>query len=79
MTVVSRPFAGAYATPVVYRSSANDPKAALVARLTNKLILLKKLHARCGYPKQLPEQSRGGACTGIFSFQQMGRSWRSRQ
>src|SRR4029434_6579926 len=22
-------------------------------------------------------QSRGGACTGIFSFQQMGRSWRS--
>jgi predicted phosphodiesterase len=22
-------------------------------------------------------QSRGGACTGIFSFQQMGRSWQS--
>ena len=24
-------------------------------------------------------QSRGGACTGIFSFQQMGRSWPSMQ
>lgn len=27
----------------------------------------------------IAEQSRGGACTGIFSFQQMGRRWRSMQ
>src|SRR5262249_47027244 len=40
---------------------------------------LKKLHAQFGYLKQSPEQSRGGACTGIFSFQQMGQSWRSMQ
>src|SRR5262245_19844207 len=40
---------------------------------------LKKLHAQFGYLKQSPEQSRGGACTSIFSFQQMGRSWRSMQ
>src|SRR6516225_10698839 len=27
----------------------------------------------------IAQQSRGGACSGIFSFQQMGRSWRSMQ
>jgi hypothetical protein len=51
----------------------------MAARLTDKLILLKKLHAQFGYLKQSPEQSRGGACIGIFSFQQTGRSWRSMQ
>ena len=56
-----------------------------MARLADKLILLKKLLAQFGYPKQAANlrfegaftQSRGGACTGIFSFQQMGRSWQS--
>jgi len=47
------------------------------ARLTDKLILLKKLHAQFGYLKQSLEQSRGEACTGIFSFQRMGRRWQS--
>jgi hypothetical protein len=51
----------------------------MAARLTDKLILLKKLHAQFAYLKHSPEQWRGGACTGIFSFQQTGRSWRSMQ
>ena len=47
-----------------------------MARLADKLILLKKLLAQFGYPKQAANlrfegaftQSRGGVCTGIFSF-----------
>jgi hypothetical protein len=44
-----------------------------VATSRSGLVSAPKQH----YVKQSPEQSRGGACTGIFSFRQMGRSWRS--
>jgi hypothetical protein len=57
------------------------------ARLTDKLFLLKKLHGKFGESEAITRalqgstftQSRGGPCTGIFSFQQMGQSWRNMQ
>ena len=49
-----------------------------------RALILIKMPAQFGYPSLSSEgstfaQSRGGACTAIFSFQQMGLSWPSRQ
>src|SRR5262245_7119796 len=57
------------------------------AQLTDKLILLKKLHGKIrrseAITRELQDstftQSRGGPGTGIFSFQPMGQSWRNMQ
>ena len=49
-----------------------------------RALILIKMPAQFGYPSLSSEgstftQSRGGACTAIFSFQQMGLRWPSTQ